>query len=143
MRIPLKEGRDITEADDSNARPVILVSESCATRFWPNESPIGKHVKLTFLPGEASEVVGVVGDVRLNGLSVTEPVQSVYHVMAQNPKTNFMRLAVRTGLPPASLISAVTEAIHRVDADEPVVGVQTMEAVVDQSIAHRQSHKVG
>ncbi len=142
MRIPLKEGRDITEADDSNARSVILVSESFAKRFWPNENPIGKHVKLTFLPGEASEVVGVVGDVRLNGLSVTEPVQSVYHVMAQNPKTNFMRLAVRTGLPPASLISAVTEAIHRVDADEPVVGVQTMEAVVDQSIAQNRLNMI-
>ncbi len=142
MRIPLKEGRDITEADDSNARSVILVSESFAKRFWPNENPIGKHVKLTFLPGEASEVVGVVGDVRLNGLSVTEPVQSVYHVMAQNPKTNFMRLAVRTGLPPASLISAVTEAIHRVDADEPVVGVQTMEEVVDRSIAQNRLNMI-
>jgi putative ABC transport system permease protein len=142
MRIPLKRGRDITEADNANARPVILVSESFARRFWPNEDPIGKHVKLTFLPREASEVVGVVGDVRLNGLSVTEPVQSVYHVMAQNPQTTFMSLAVRTGLPPASLISAVTESIHRVDEDEPVVGVQTMEAVVDQSIAQNRLNMI-
>jgi predicted permease len=142
MRIPLKQGRDITEADNANARPVILVSESFARRFWPNENPIGKQVKLTFFPGEASEVVGVVGDVRLNGLSVTEPVQSVYHVMAQNPQTTFMRLAVRTGLPPANLISAVTEAIHRVDADEPVVDVQTMEAVVVQSIAQNRLNMI-
>jgi predicted permease len=142
MRIPLKQGRDITEADNANARPVILVSESFARRFWPNENPIGKHVKLTFLPGEASEVVGIVGDVRLNGLSVTEPVQSVYHVMAQNPQTTFMRLAVRTRLPPGNLISAVTEAIHRVDADEPVVGVQTMEEVVDQSIAQNRLNMI-
>jgi predicted permease len=142
MRIPLRQGRDITEADSANARPVILVSESFARRFWPNENPIGKHVKLTFLPGEAREVVGVVGDVRLNGLSVTEPVQSVYHVMAQNPRVTFMTLAVRTGLPPANLISAVTEAIHRVDAEEPVVGVQTMEAVVDQSIAQNRLNMI-
>jgi putative ABC transport system permease protein len=142
MGIPLKQGRDITEGDNANARPVILVSESFARRFWANENPIGKHVKLTFLPGEASEVVGVVGDVRLNGLSVTEPVQSVYHAMAQNPQTTFMRLAVRTGLPPANLISAVTEAIHRVDADEPVVGVQTMEAVVDESIAQNRLNMI-
>jgi putative ABC transport system permease protein len=142
MRIPLKQGRDITEADNANARPVVLVSESFARRFWPNENPIGKHVKLTFLPGEASDVVGVVGDVRLNGLSVSEPVQSVYHVMAQNPGTTFMRLAVRTGVPPSSLTSAVTEAIHRVDADEPVVGVQTMEAVVDESIAQNRLNMI-
>ena len=142
MRIPLKQGRDITEADNANARPVVLVSESFARRFWPNENPIGKHVKLTFLPGEASDVVGVVGDVRLNGLSVSEPVQSVYHVMAQNPGTTFMRLAVRTGVPPSSLTSAVTEAIHRVDVDEPVVGVQTMEAVVDESIAQNRLNMI-
>ena len=142
MRIPLKQGRDITEADNANARPVILVSESFARRFWPYENPIGKHVKLTFLPGEASEVVGVVGDVRLNGLSVTEPVQSVYHVMAQNPRTTFMTLAVRTGLPPTSLISAVTDAVHRVDADEPVVGVQTMETIVDKSIAQNRLNMI-
>jgi len=142
MRIPLKQGRDITVADNANARPVILVSESFARRFWPNENPIGKHVKLTFLPGEASEVVGVVGDVRLNGLSVTEPVQSVYHVMAQNPQTTFMRLAVRTGLPPTSLISAVTDAVHRVDTDEPVVGVQTMETIVDKSIAQNRLNMI-
>jgi putative ABC transport system permease protein len=142
MRIPLKQGRDITEADNAKARPVILVSESFARRFWPSESPNGKHVKLTFLPGEPSEVVGVVGDVRLNGLSVTEPVQSVYHVMAQNPQTTFMNLAVRTGVPPTSLISAVTEAIHQVDADEPVVGVQTMEAVVDKSIAQNRLNMI-
>ena len=142
MRIPLKQGRDFTEADNANASPVILVSESFAKRFWPNENPIGKHVKLTFLPGDASEVVGVVGDVRLNGLSVTEPVQAVYHAMAQNPQTTFMRLALRTGLPPTSLISAVTEAIHRVDADEPVVGVRTMEAVVDLSIAQNRLNMI-
>jgi predicted permease len=142
MRIPLKQGRDITDADNANAKPVILVSESFSRRFWPNENPIGKHVKLTFLPGEASEVVGVVGDVRLNGLSVIEPVQSVYHVMEQNPQTTFMRLAVRTGLPPTSAISAVTEAIHRVDADEPVVDVQTMDAVVDQSIAQNRLNMI-
>ena len=142
MRIPLKQGRDFTEADDAKAKPVILVSESFARRFWPNENPIGKHVKLTFLPGDASEVVGVVGDVRLNGLRVTEPVQSVYHAMAQNPETTFMTLAVRTGVAPASLISAVTEAIHRIDADEPVVGVETMEAVVDESIAQNRLNMI-
>jgi len=142
MRIPLKQGRDFTEADNASARPVILVSASFARRFWPNENPVGKHVKLTFLPREPSEVVGVVGDVRLNGLSVTEPVQTVYHAMAQNPQTTFMSLAVRTGLPPAGLISPVTEAIHRVDADEPVVGVQTMEAVADESIAQNRLNMI-
>jgi putative ABC transport system permease protein len=142
MRIPLMQGRDITEADDANARPVILVSESFAKRFWPNENPIGKHVKLTFLPREASEVVGVVGDVRLNGLSVTEPVQSVYHVMAQNPETTFMRLAVRTSLPPTSLIYALADAVHRVDADEPVVGVQTMETIVDESLTQNRLNMI-
>jgi putative ABC transport system permease protein len=143
MRIPLKLGRDFAESDNADAKPVVLVSESFAKRFWPRENPIGKHVKLTFLEKQGPcEVVGVVGDVKLNGLGATTPVQAVYHAMAQNPETTFMRLAVRTSLPPTSLTSAVTEAVHRVDAEEPVVGVETMEAVVDESILQNRLNMI-
>ncbi len=134
MRIRLERGRDFTNADVADSRPVILVSDSFARRFWPHEDPIGKHVTLTFLPGSSREVVGVVGDVKLVQLAATQPVEAVYHVMAQNPETTGMVLAVRTSSPPSSLISAVTEAVHQVEPAEPVVGIQTMETVVDQSI---------
>jgi predicted permease len=138
MRIPLLQGRDLTDADRAESAPVILVSESFAKRFWPNENPIGKHVKLTFLPGEGRAVVGVVGDVRIHGLGDKRAVETIYHAMAQNDETTGMMLTVRTSLPPGSMTSAVTDAVHQVDPSEPVVGVLTMDEVVDQSISQNR-----
>jgi predicted permease len=137
MRIPLKLGRDLTDADKAESQPVILVSDSFAKRFWPNENPIGKHVTLTFVPGSSREVVGVVGDVKLDGLDVARPVAAIYPAMSQNTQTQ-MVLAVRTSSAPTSLTSAVTIAVHNIDPDEPVVGVVTMESIVDQSLGQQR-----
>jgi predicted permease len=143
MRIPLRQGRDFTAADKADSQPVILVSESFARRFWPHENPVGKHVTLTFsvLPGGSRQVVGVVGDVKLRGLAFSPPVEAVYSVMAQNQPRNqqgSMVLTVRTASNPASLTSAVAGAVHAVDPDEPVVGILSMEDVVDQSLAQQR-----
>jgi putative ABC transport system permease protein len=137
MRIPLEQGRDITDADKAESQPVILVSDAFANRFWPRENPIGKHVTLTFLPGPSREVVGVVGNVKLNGLDVARPVAAIYDAMCQNAQTQ-MVLALRTSSALTSMTSAVTDAVHDVDPDEPVVGVVTMESIVDQSLGQQR-----
>ena len=137
MRIPLKQGRDLTDADKAESQPVILISDAFAKRFWPRENPIGKHVTLTFAPGPSREVVGVVGDVKLDGLDVARPVAAIYDAMSQNTQTQ-MVLAVRTSSTPTSLTSAVSDAVHDVDPDEPVVGVVTMESIVDQSLGQQR-----
>jgi putative ABC transport system permease protein len=138
MRIPLEQGRDIADADDAKSQLVILVSNAFARRFWPHENPIGKHVTLTFSPGPAREVVGVVGDVKLNGLDVIRPVEAIYDAMNQDIHATRTVLTVRTTSTPTSLISAVTDAVHQVDPDEPLIGVATMDSVVDQSLGQQQ-----
>jgi predicted permease len=137
MRIPIEPGRDFTDADKATSQPVILVSDAFAKRFWPHQNPIGKHVTLTFVSGPSREVVGVVDDVKLDGLDVTRPVETIYEAMSQNTKTH-MVLTVRTNSMPTSLTSAVTDAVHNVDPDEPLVGVVTMESVVDQSLGQQR-----
>jgi len=134
MRIPLEQGRDFSDADRAGAQPVVLVSEAFAERFWPHDNPIGKHVTLTFFPGSSRVVAGVVGDVKLDGLDATQPVQAVYCPLLQNIEAKRMILAVRTSVPPASLTSAVTDAVHQIDPDEPVAGIVTMDDVLDQSL---------
>ncbi len=141
MRIPLQQGRDLTDADKANSQPVILVSDAFAKRFWPHDNPIGKHVALTFVSGPSREVVGVVGDVKLDGLDVTRPVETIYDAMSQNTRTQ-MVLAVRTGSAPTSLTSAVADAVHNVDPDEPLVGVVTMESIVGQSLGQQRLNVV-
>src|SRR5580692_6701250 len=83
MRIPLLSGRDLTGDDLASRNPAVIISESMAKRFWPNENPLGKHLTLTFYPGVAREIVGVVGDVKLDSLDETRPVATVYWPLDQ------------------------------------------------------------
>jgi putative ABC transport system permease protein len=138
MQIPLEKGRDFRDADKAGSRPVVLVGKSFAKRFWPHENPIGKHVGLTFAPGPSREVIGVVGDVKLNGLDGARPVEAVYDAMLQDTETTQMVVAVRTSLPPTSMASAITDAVHKVDPDVPVTGMLTMDAVADQSLTQQR-----
>ena len=141
MRIPLLRGRDLNDADIVGRPPVVLISESVARRFWPNEDPIGKHVTLTFSGKAAREVVGVVGDVKEDSLGQTRPVEALYWPLSQmtaQPGETWrafgMSLAVRTSADPASAASAVTAAVHRVDSQLPVEHVVTMEGLVSASL---------
>ncbi len=68
MHIPLLQGRDISANDTADSAPVVVISQSMAKQFWPNESPIGHHLKLSFFPDKDREIVGVVGDVKQHGL---------------------------------------------------------------------------
>lgn len=133
MHIRLLSGREITDSDTADRPAVVLVSESFAKRFWRRENPLGRHLTLTFYPGIPREVVGVVTDVKQDGLDVVQPRETIYNALPQLHRS-LMRLVVRTTSPPTSLVSAVTAAVHQVDPDEPVLDVETMDDVVNDSL---------
>jgi predicted permease len=133
MHVPLFSGRDITDGDTADRPAVVLVSKSFATHFWPHDNPLGRHLTLTFYPGITREVVGVVGDVKLDGLDMDMGRETIYNALAQVSRTR-AQLVVRTTVSPTSLVSAVTEAVHEVDPDEPVLKSETMEDVVNASL---------
>jgi putative ABC transport system permease protein len=137
MRIPLLQGRQLSSSDVADRPSVIVVSESMAKRFWPGQDPIGKRLKMTFSPEKSREIVGVVGDVKGDGLDVLEPVATLYVPLAQQP-TPYMSLVVRTSAPPNTLISAISNAVHEVDREQPVVGVITMDDIVANSLSHQR-----
>jgi putative ABC transport system permease protein len=145
MHIPLLRGRDLND-DDTSGRPrAILISESMAKRFWPNESPIGKHVTMTFFPDGAREIVGIVGDVKDSGLDIVDPVAMLYLPLGQlstpllGAWTSFpMSLVVRTNSNPSGLTSAVTSAVHQVDSELPLLQIRTMQDVVGESLSQQR-----
>lgn len=144
MRIALKRGRDFSDADTTNSEPVALISESMAKRFWPNQDPIGQHLTLTFYPGISREIVGVVGDVKLDALSGTEKA-ALYYPAAQlttpagvDWRSFGFTLAARTSTDAESAGQTVVNAVHEIDPTIPVTEVHTMESIVNDSLTQRR-----
>jgi predicted permease len=137
MRIPLLRGRDLADSDRPDRTQVVLVSESFARRFWPDADPIGRRLSLTFHPG-LREIVGVVGDVKQHGLGAILPAPTIYLPVGQEPRYT-LQLVVRPKAPLATLATDVSGAIARVDPEQPVTDVMTLEALLDDSLAHQRA----
>jgi len=144
LHIPVLQGRDFNSADVAGRPATILISQSLARQFWANEDPIGKHITLSFFSG-AREIVGVVGDVKADGLNQTRPAAALYMPLGQvtapvNEQWNSfpMTLVVRTSAYPASIASAVTNALHEVDRDVPVRDVLAMDDLVASSLSQQR-----
>ncbi|MGA8429533.1 MAG: ABC transporter permease [Candidatus Sulfotelmatobacter sp.] len=132
MRVPLRGGREFTDADVTQSPKVIVVNEAFARRFWPNENPLGKHVTIGRQP-QPAEVVGVSADVKNKGLALdTQP--QLYLPFTQLAWGN-MNLLVRTSVLPQSVASSVRTQISAVDPDQPVTNIQTVDEIVDNSRA--------
>jgi predicted permease len=137
LRIPMLRGRDFTDADRADAPAVVLVSESTARLFWPNEDPLGQRVHLAFFPDATREVVGIVRDVRERELS-EEGTASIYLPAAQSPRTQ-MAVVVRSRTTvPEALEPALTAAVRAIDPNQPVTEVMSMPAIVSRSTSNRQ-----
>jgi putative ABC transport system permease protein len=141
MHIPLVQGRDINVNDTNDSTPVVVISKSMAKQFWPNESPIGHHLKLSFFPDKDREIVGVVGDVKQHGLDNSAGIASLYYPIAQTSGSSDspwraypLFLAVRTNTPPQTVTAAVTAAVHDVNKDVPVDNVMTLEDFVGETL---------
>lgn len=127
MRIPLQSGRAFSDADNAQAPKVVIINQSFARRFWPNENPVGKHVVLGLSTN--AEVVGVAADIRNQGLA-QDPQPQVYIPYPQLPWPN-MNLFVRTTTDPHGMVSAVRAQVSTVDPDQPVTKVQTVDELMD------------
>jgi len=145
MHIPVLRGRDFNQADVADRPGVVLISESMAKRFWPNEDPIGKHLTLTFFPDKTREIVGVVGNTKLEALNETRDTATLYMPLDQLsvPSTGGwnsfgMSLAVRTTANPTGVVSAVSNAVHQVDRDTPVLSVRTMDDILAESLSSQK-----
>lgn len=140
MGIPLLKGRSFAQADRRDAQPVIIISESLAGRYWPGRDPIGRRIRIS--GGSAppwSTVIGVVGDVRHQGLTV-DMKQTWYLPQSQfDLSTGFqiheMTFVLRTAGDPASFATPVRNAIHSIDPQLPISDVRSLEDVVTGAVS--------
>lgn len=132
LRVPIKTGREFAEADTAQAPKVLIVNETFARRYWPNENPVGKHIVVGRGPAP-SEVVGVAFDIKNRGLAL-DPQPQIYFPFSQIPWGN-MNLIVRTSADPYAMVATVRAQIAAIDPDQPVTAVQTVNELMDASRA--------
>jgi predicted permease len=135
----LVAGRWLSDADRDGTLDVALINEAMAQKYWPGQDPLGRR----FRQGNATRpwitVVGVVGNVRHNGITAEVKPKfyrafSQWHRSSGGPARN-MTLVVKTAGDPLALVPPVRAEIRRLDANLPIAAIQTVQDVVDHSIA--------
>jgi predicted permease len=137
MGIPLLKGRLFTAGDRDGTSPAVIINQTMATRFWPREDPIGKRLLGLTDKYEWQEIIGVVGDVKHDGLDTASGLQT-YVPYFQVP-SSWMAIVVRTAQDPHNLVASVSRQIYAVDREQPVAQVRTMEEILSDSIADRRT----
>ena len=140
MRIRLLEGRGFEASDDERGPPVALVNETLARRFWPNQSAVGHRLKAAGNIGQWFTVVGVVADVRQNGLQAPVGTELyVPHRQARVLMNQFMprtmNLIVRSQAGEAAMPAALRTAVRETDPTAAISGLFPMQTVIDRTIA--------
>jgi len=154
LHIPLRRGRFFNNGDarvalplirwfeqqpfpehfnEPQAAPAIIINETMARLYWPNQDPVGQRMRILFSPWLT--VVGVVGDVHHTGLN-TPPNPEMYMSQVQEPSST-MAVMVRTSGDPLQLAAAAREQVKAIDKDLPVT-VTTMDQIFSNSIADQR-----
>lgn len=137
LKIPLLRGREFNLQDDvSGATPAVIISQRLAQQVFPGEDPVGRRIRPDIGTGDSGEpmrvVVGVVGDVKAEGLGAPSIAES-YVPYAQLPMMD-MSVVVRTEIPPADLVPTLTSEVQALDASLPLLHVKTLDDYVSDSV---------
>jgi putative ABC transport system permease protein len=131
--IPLFQGRGFDERDTHDSPRVAVISRTFAQRYWPNQDPLGKRVHMIEDNFDAT-VIGVVGDVKqLSTRDENRPY--IYFPIPQNNRQIFGTLVLRTAVPPETLRENLRQAIWKVDPDQPVWKIRTVQYLIDRDLS--------
>jgi putative ABC transport system permease protein len=136
MGIGVAGGRAFGPADIRGTTPVVVINETMARRFWPDENPLGRRVRISDGPAVDWEIVGIVRDTRNSGLEAA-PEPTVFLPHAQYP-VGYMTYVFRTDADPLGVLGSVKAAVWSVNKQLPFRRVVTLRELVASSIAPRQ-----
>ncbi len=140
MGIRLLHGRAFLETDRENAPLVVLVNETLARRLFPGRDPVGGRIQLgrprPGRPHKWRTIVGVMADTKMYGLA--QPARMEVYLPYRQDASNGMALVVKSAGDPAALTSAIHRVVASIDKDQPIVGVQTLQQVMNDPISTRR-----
>ena len=139
MGLKLIRGRFLTDADREDSMPAVVINDTMAARYWPNQDVIGRQFMMGTDDKPWLTIVGVVGTVRHNAV-VEEPRAEMYVAHAQLPAhirstPRGMTLVVKTDTDPLALTGQVRDAIRAIDRNLPVSDIRTMEQVAASALS--------
>ncbi len=138
MGIKLVNGREFTEQDSQNAPGVVILNEGLAKRYWPNENPVGKRIKIGSFDSNEPwlTIVGVTQDVKQGGLD-RESRREFFRPYSQ-AAWPVMTIVVRTISGTAAFINPIKQALARIEPDRAASGIRTMDEVIAGSMGSRR-----
>ena len=137
MGIPIRRGRGFDPNDGPNAPSVAVINETMARKLFPNEDPIGKHVRTGPNPNQPwTTIIGVIGDVRHGGLEEV-PQPELYITYLQGPPVAPF-IVMRTTSEPALLAETVRSEMRRIDKTVALYDMRTMSALRSEAVSTRR-----
>jgi putative ABC transport system permease protein len=138
LQVPLLAGRNFAESDADKAQQVVLIDQTLRRRYWPDEDPLGKQVKIG--PANAQNrwltIVGVVGDIKSDGFDAPN-APHIYLPVRQSPGYASV-IYLRSAGNAESLGEAIRHEVQSLDPNIPVFSVRTMDEVIARSMAERR-----
>jgi putative ABC transport system permease protein len=149
LKIPLRKGRYLDERDSASAPWAVIISETLASRYFPNEDPIGQRILLRYEPQQVDEerpreIVGVVGEVKQIGMGGLHPL--LYESFLQQPQvfpggsedfhllgSLVIRTASDVRTHEADIATSVKQMVKQMDPDQPVTDINTMNEVLGKA----------
>ena len=134
LGVRLQQGRTFNAADTSDHPKVVVINETTARTYWPNESPIGKRISGTGQQREYYEIVGVVNDLAFPG-SLREPyTRYAAFIPATQSVPDYFTLVLRTPSSAETIANSLRATVAAIDPELPVNRIRTARTVVDQSL---------
>jgi len=130
LNVPIVQGRAFQETDRADSRPVAIVNQRFARKYYPNQNPIGKRLRLKGGKDEMLEIVGVARQSKYFGL-IEPPMEYLYRPLSQNPQ-QALTIMVETAGPSSAAAGPLRAIVRSLDAGQPMYGVRTMEEVFEQ-----------
>lgn len=133
MGATLLSGRDFNTHDHQTAPAVVMINEAMARRYWPNQNPLGRRIKINDEGVNPREIVGVVKDARQGDWTLAaSPEVYLSHLQATEP--HGLTLVVRTAGDPAAVVSGIQNEIWAVDKSLPVSEIKSMDEVIAEAL---------
>ena len=137
MEVPLITGRNFTDSDTYETKPVAVIDQTLARRYWPGENPLGQELKFGFGRGlQGLTIVGVVGDIKSDGFEAPS-VPHIYVALGQFAPVNAV-VFLRSRGGAERLGEAVRHEVETVDPNVPVHSISSMDQIIARSVADRR-----